>query len=98
MCPAPSSPANNYSASYCPGPGDGGLYTCPGGVYGNSSGLTTAACSGGCAAGFYCPPGSSTPTAMLCGNATVYVVVCVFAVVVGTVVCLLLLSLLLPSL
>jgi hypothetical protein len=32
---------------------------CPAGTYGNAAGLTTATCSGPCAAGHYCPEGSS---------------------------------------
>ena len=32
---------------------------CPAGTYGNATGLTTAACSAQCRAGYYCPAGSS---------------------------------------
>ena len=81
VCPPPTSAVNNYSASYCPGTGDGGLYTCPAGVYGNASGLTSRACSGNCAPGYYCPPGSSSPTAVPCGNVSVYVTGVVVVVV-----------------
>ena len=40
--------------------------TCAGGRFGWSSGLVTSMCSGGCGAGFYCPPGSTSPTAIPC--------------------------------
>ena len=33
---------------------------CPAGTYGNATGLTNAACSGQCTAGYYCLPGSSS--------------------------------------
>jgi len=35
---------------------------CPGGTYGDTAGLATSACAGPCAAGYYCPPGSVSPT------------------------------------
>ena len=53
-------------SSYCPG--DGIKYTCPGGVFGDVSGLTTSACSGPCAAGYFCPSGSTNATAVRCGG------------------------------
>lgn len=40
---------------------------CPAGTYGSSVGLTISSCSGLCKEGYYCPPGSTTPTAILCG-------------------------------
>ncbi len=40
---------------YC---SDGQKKECPGGTYGNSTGLSTVLCSGICRAGFYCPQGS----------------------------------------
>jgi hypothetical protein len=40
--------------------------TCPPGVFGNVTGLTTSACSGTCPAGFACPAGSTNATAMPC--------------------------------
>ena len=39
---------------------------CPVGVYGASSGSTSPGCSGPCAPGYYCPPGSTNATASLC--------------------------------
>ncbi|CAK4679914.1 unnamed protein product [Aphanomyces euteiches] len=42
----------------------GGIrYECPSGTYGDVRGLTVGQCSGRCAAGFFCPPGSTSPTA-----------------------------------
>ena len=43
--------------------------TCPAGTYGSSTGLTSAACSGPCNAGYYCMSGSSTGTAAQVGVA-----------------------------
>ena len=62
---------NDGLSSYCSG--DGSLLTCPAGVYGASAGLTTAACSGLCQAGYYCPAGSASATAFECGGSTRYV-------------------------
>lgn len=42
------------------------VFPCPGGRFGNSTGLTTSDCSGVCTAGYYCPLASITPTANLC--------------------------------
>jgi hypothetical protein len=63
-CPAGSTsptvqlcPVGQYSLA-----GAGTCSNCPGGTYGNSVGLTTPACSGPCAEGFVCPPGSNTST------------------------------------
>ena len=42
--------------------------TCPAGQYGGTNGLQTAACSGLCTAGFYCPAASSKATAKECGG------------------------------
>ncbi|KAF0738163.1 hypothetical protein Ae201684_006141 [Aphanomyces euteiches] len=45
----------------------GGIrYECPSGTYGDVRGLTVGQCSGRCAAGFFCPPGSTSPTAQRC--------------------------------
>jgi hypothetical protein len=41
---------------------------CPSGRYGNSTTLTSPACSGLCTEGYYCPPKSSTPTQYECGG------------------------------
>ena len=45
---------------------------CPGGVFGNATGLATALCSGLCTAGYYCPANSTSPTAFPCGDVSVY--------------------------
>ena len=54
------------------GPGywcaEGVRSTCPAGQYGGTNGLQTAACSGLCTAGFYCPAASSKATAKECGG------------------------------
>ena len=39
---------------------------CPAGRYGSSTGETTSACSGTCANGYTCPPGSTSPTQERC--------------------------------
>ena len=39
---------------------DGERKACPGGTYGNRTGLSTSMCSGTCRAGYYCPEGSTT--------------------------------------
>ena len=74
LCPGPSSPDSNFSAVYCLGgvAGDGTLSVCPGGVFGNTSGLSAASCSGRCSAGYYCPPGSVNGTAQACGGVNWY--------------------------
>ena len=74
VCPSPSDPASNGSAVYCTG--DGLIQVCPGGKFGNASGLTSSACSGPCLAGYYCPAGSANSTAFPCGGKNVYVVAC----------------------
>ena len=52
---------------YCPsGTQYATQYPCPGGRFGNVSGLTTSACSGECLAGFDCPVGSISPTQITC--------------------------------
>ncbi len=47
-------------SNYCPG--DGLMYSCPVGVYGNVSGLSSPSCSGPCEAGYFCDTGSSAAT------------------------------------
>jgi len=50
-----------------------GLRTaCPGGVYGDTYGLSTAACSAPCADGYFCPIASSSPTQVPCGDPSLY--------------------------
>jgi hypothetical protein len=45
---------------------------CPAGTYGANAALFTSECSGPCAAGFYCPTGSTSSTEMPCGGSDVY--------------------------
>lgn len=47
---------------------DGMLFECPGGHWGNASGLFSDECSGICEAGWYCPPASSSPRQIACGS------------------------------
>ncbi len=49
---------------YCPG--DGHQYNCNGGHYGNTTGLTTPACSGRCLDGVLCEPGETSPDGQRC--------------------------------
>ncbi|KAF0698605.1 Aste57867_10762 [Aphanomyces stellatus] len=45
----------------------GGIrYQCPSGTYGTDAGLTVGQCSGWCAAGYFCPPGSTLAMAQPC--------------------------------
>ena len=53
---------------YCSG---GVKVQCPAGTFGNSPGLSTAACDGPCPAGYYCPAGTAGP--LDCGDATLCV-------------------------
>ena len=41
---------------------------CPGGTFGAELGLSLPGCSGVCAAGYYCPQGSTSPTQVACGS------------------------------
>ncbi|KAF4127591.1 hypothetical protein GN958_ATG23220 [Phytophthora infestans] len=50
----------------------GTCYPCPAGTYGSEEMETRSTCAGPCAAGFFCPPGSTTPTQRECGSAAVY--------------------------
>jgi hypothetical protein len=45
---------------------------CPPGRYGSSSGLASVGCSGSCAAGYYCPLGSTSETEVQCGSPAVF--------------------------
>lgn len=59
--------------SFCsPNEAPGSSRLCPSGTFGNVTGLATAACSGPCEAGYYCPRGSTSATAQPCGNKTVF--------------------------
>ena len=40
---------------------------CPPGTFGNATGLTNATCTGLCSAGYACPAGSTSSTAVACG-------------------------------
>ena len=55
--------------SYCT---NGTRTLCPAGFWGGTFGLDTPHCSGACAAGFYCPDGSSGPYEVRCGDADRY--------------------------
>ena len=50
------------------------LFPCRAGFFGASEGMSTAVCSGQCAAGFYCPIGSTSPVMRVCGGDDVYCV------------------------
>jgi hypothetical protein len=43
-----------------------GCELCPAGSFGQTNGLASSACSGKCPKGYYCPPGSSSPTTLKC--------------------------------
>jgi len=45
---------------------------CPSGVFGSSLGLTSSACSGSCAPGYYCPEGSTKAEEKACGDPSLY--------------------------
>ena len=45
---------------------------CPAGTFGATEGLNTEECSGLCAAGFFCPEGSTSSTQQLCGGSDFY--------------------------
>jgi hypothetical protein len=53
-------PTGRYSTA-----GMGSCLACPAGTYGDSVGLTSSACSGPCAEGYVCPPGSNSSTPVL---------------------------------
>lgn len=46
----------------------GVLYLCPAGRYGAVYGMSSSACSGVCARGYYCPAGSISPFMRVCGG------------------------------
>lgn len=47
---------------------DGVRQQCAGGSYGDEPGASSPGCAGACAAGHFCPPGSTSPTALRCGD------------------------------
>jgi hypothetical protein len=53
------------SGHYCAG---GVKHPCPAGRFGSREGLSSPACSGPCARGFYCPIGSTSPQQIPCTN------------------------------
>ena len=55
--------------SYCVG---GERFVCPGGRFGSTALQSVETCDGPCAAGYFCPANSTSPTAQPCGNDTVY--------------------------
>lgn len=54
---------------YC---SEGVRYACPAGTFGSVAGLETDSCTGSCKAGYFCPPGSTSPMQHLCGSPAVY--------------------------
>ena len=64
------SASTRWSEAQCP-PGyycaNGVRSPCPPGSYGATPGLLTASCSGACAAGYFCPSNSTSPTQRQCG-------------------------------
>ena len=65
--PGPGSGSGSGSGSFLSGPpGPTRAVPCPGGTYGSVGGLTSSTCSGKCAAGYVCPPGSTSPTVTSC--------------------------------
>ena len=54
---------------YCTG---GVRRLCPGGVYGNATGLTSSLCSGTCSPGYFCTAGATVADQTRCGNVSVY--------------------------
>jgi hypothetical protein len=51
---------------------DGVRRECPAGRYGSTPGLNTVGCTGACAAGYYCPTGSTSSTQHVCGDSQVF--------------------------
>ena len=68
----PNCPVGEYRRAPLEMPGRSGrankfdCIPCPAGRYGNVEGLTSAACSGMCAAGYWCGEGSTSPTQNAC--------------------------------
>jgi hypothetical protein len=65
--------STNSTASICPAgtfslTGSSACTGCAAGRFGATSGVSVAACSGNCTAGFACPAGSTSPTALVCPN------------------------------
>ena len=51
---------------------EGKRHICSAGRYGAETQMTNPACSGACAAGWYCPAGSTTPKARKCGRTDLF--------------------------
>jgi len=51
---------------------EGIRYRCPAGRWGQEEGMSDSTCSGACSPGFYCPPGSTSPKQVACGDANYY--------------------------
>mmetsp|Transcript_20176 Transcript_20176/g.71353 ORF Transcript_20176/g.71353 Transcript_20176/m.71353 type:complete len:301 (-) Transcript_20176:26-928(-) len=72
---SPDSPATRDAQSEC---GDGSYCVggirrpCPAGTFGDGKFLSTAGCSGPCAAGYYCPEGTTDAFDEPCGSPAVY--------------------------
>jgi hypothetical protein len=68
--------------SFCPSSSLTSPTLCPAGTYGNTLGQTSSACSGNCAAGYYCPAGSVSategkcPAGYYCPAATTAPIIC----------------------
>jgi hypothetical protein len=56
--------------SFCPG--DNTIQPCAAGYYGDITGMSVSTCSGPCPPGYFCPAGTSVPTANPCGSAAYY--------------------------
>jgi hypothetical protein len=71
---APTCTACGGLGFYCPGGDDSRRLQCPAGTWGDPNNLLlgSAACSGPCTAGYYCPLQSTTSTAYRCGDASVF--------------------------
>lgn len=50
----------------------GACFPCPAGTFGVLSGEVSPRCAGTCSRGYYCPPGSTSPTQNECGGADKY--------------------------
>jgi len=66
-CPGGTgAPVTCPTGSYCPEVLLANATLCPAGSYGSTTGLQSATCTGRCDAGYLCPPGSSSSTAIAC--------------------------------
>ena len=65
-CECKTCPVGHYCPGVTPENPTGGIVPCPCGTYGAVTGLSTAACSGQCPSGYYCPQASVSPTQHAC--------------------------------